>query len=63
MSADTLYLIPDVDRIGAARWAARELLLGRIAGAGPRGWTTRIDGKGGIVSKAAHAPLERRRPR
>lgn len=56
-------IIAGVDRIAAARWAARELLLGRIAGAGPRGWKTRIDAKGGIVSKSPHAPRELRRSR
>lgn len=50
MSRPTLYLIPDVDRIAAARWAARELVLGRFCN-GPIEWTHRVDAKGAIVSE------------
>ncbi len=59
-AAEVVWILPDSERIAAARWAARELLLGHIAGRGPAGWTTRIDAKGGITSKSPHAPRSRR---
>lgn len=47
-----VYLTSTADRIAAARWAARELLLGRFVAGGSR-WIHRVDAKGAIVSQLA----------
>jgi hypothetical protein len=60
MSTD-LYLIPHVERIAAARWAARHLVLGRLVSNSPTSWIHREGRGGSIVSELK--PQRSRRPR
>ncbi len=56
-------VLSDRERIDAARWAARELVLGKLVGLSGPGWVHRMTAGGAIRSELpARAPARRARP-